>query len=180
MQQWWSLFIAQQELDKQLKLYLILLLLGVFSFLVFICRKDLSQQNLQVSETDNKLILSLSQWNLRTQRLTPHSHWGQQEDKHYHCEVREKETGGQAWGLDLSWCHTVDPVAEQQHVCYRLTYERTVSSGLQPYILSCFQLRFLHLWLRVPECPGSAGSVLLCYFHQLWFVAPLTDGPTPL
>lgn len=52
----------------------------------------------------------------------------------------------------------------------RLTYERTVSSGLQPDVLSCFQLSFFHLRLGVPEGPGPAGSVRVGYLQQLGFV----------
>lgn len=53
---------------------------------------------------------------------------------------------------------------------YTLTYEWAVSSCLQSYILSRFQLCFVHLRLWKPEGPGATRLVLFSYFHQLCFV----------
>lgn len=55
-------------------------------------------------------------------------------------------------------------------VASRLTYEGAVPSGLQPDLLPRLQLRFVHLWLWVPEGPGPGGSMLVGYFDQLGFV----------
>ena len=53
---------------------------------------------------------------------------------------------------------------------FGLTYERTVSSGLQPYFLSRLQFGLLHLCLGVPEGPGPVGAVFVGNLQQLRFV----------